>query len=67
MTVTETETRDLGALTGWRGDPDYFRFVELTEFDADAVLDVLHGRRLGVIFRGVIDPDTSAELVRRFW
>lgn len=59
--------RDLGTLTGWRGDPDYFSFVELTEFNADPVVDVLHGRRLGVIFRGVIDPAASAELVRRFW
>lgn len=62
-----TDTCGLGTLTGWRGDPDYFRFMELTTFDADPVLDVLHGRTLGVIFRGVIDPVASAELVRRFW
>ncbi|MBV9011083.1 MAG: hypothetical protein JO272_03355 [Pseudonocardiales bacterium] len=60
-------TRNLSKLTGWRGDLDYFSFVEFTEFDADPVLDVLRGRRLGVIFRGVIDPAASAELVRRFW
>lgn len=64
MTVTKTHGL---SLTGWRGDPDYFRFVESTQFDADAVLDILYGRRLGVIFRGVIDPDASTELVRRFW
>jgi hypothetical protein len=62
-----TVTQELGTVTGWRGDPDYFRFVELDEFDADPVLDVLHGRRLGVIFRGVIDPAASSELVRRFF
>lgn len=65
MTVLNT-TRDLASLTGWRGEPDYFRFVELDEFDADPVLDVLHGRQLGVIFRGVIDPTAATELVRRF-
>jgi hypothetical protein len=65
--MSMTDTRNLSKLTGWQGDPDYFYFTELTEFNADPVVDVLHGRRLGVIFRGVIDPAVSAELERRFW
>jgi hypothetical protein len=65
--MTATDTRDLSALTGWIGDREYFRFAELDHFDADPVVEVLHGRYLGVIFRGVIDPAASAELVRRFW
>ncbi|HZB48387.1 MAG TPA: hypothetical protein VE547_04785 [Mycobacteriales bacterium] len=63
MTATSAPAR----LTGWQGDPDYFRFVEHTELDPDAVLDVLHGRVLGVVFRSVIDRAAAAELVRRFW
>ncbi|QFZ20173.1 hypothetical protein [Saccharothrix syringae] len=70
MTHTEvpgTTGGRIAPLTGWRGDHDYFRFAELDRLDADAVLDVLLGRRLGVVFRGVIDAAASAELVRRFW
>jgi hypothetical protein len=54
-------------LTGWHGDPDYFRFDEYDRFDPDPVLDVLRGQVFGVIFRGVIDPAAAGELVRRFW
>lgn len=54
-------------LTGWHGDADYFRFLEFDHIEPDSVVEVLHGRVLGVLFRGVIDPAASAELVRRFW
>lgn len=57
----------LATITGWHGDPAYFRFAELTELDLDPVVDVLRGRLLGVIYRGVIDDSASSELVRRFW
>lgn len=67
--MTDTDLRGTARLplTGWHGDADYFRFLELDRLDTDVVVDVLRGRRLGVIFRGVIDPSASAELVRRFW
>lgn len=65
--MTTTSTSAPARLTGWRGDPRYFRFVEHDELDPDAVLDVLRGRVLGVVFRSVIDPAAAAELVRRFW
>lgn len=65
--IRGTPTAHLPILTGWQGDAGYFRFVERDRLDADAVVDVLRGEHLGVIFRGVIDPSASAELVRRFW
>jgi len=48
-------------------DPDFFRFEELPEFDPDRVIEVLRGRQLGVIFRGVIPPAVCAEMTSRFW
>lgn len=57
----------LRTVTGWQGSPDYFRFAELCDLNLDPVLDVLRGRLLGVVYRGVIDPAAAAELVRRFW
>ena len=65
--MTTTSTSAPVRLTGWHGAPRYFRFVELDEIDPDAVMDVLRGRVLGVVFRSVIDPAAAAELVRRFW
>jgi hypothetical protein len=65
--MTFAETRELGALTGWSGDENYFRIIESDHVDADLVLDVLRGKHLGVIFRDVIDRDAGTELVRRFW
>lgn len=62
-----TSPMQLRTVTGWRGDPDYFRFAEYQELDLDPVIEVLRGRLLGVIYRGVIDPAASRELVRRFW
>jgi hypothetical protein len=63
MTTSTTYER----LTGSQGDSDYFRFREYSELSADPVLDVLHGKVLGVIFRSVIDPEASRQLVERFW
>ncbi|MEU9082796.1 hypothetical protein [Streptomyces sp. NPDC048357] len=54
-------------LTGIRMDSDFFRFEERSEFDPDLVMDVLQGRRLGVIFRDVIPEDARKESVARFW
>jgi hypothetical protein len=54
-------------ITGVSMDPAFFRFDELTEFDPDRVLDVLQGRQLGVIFRGVIAPSVREEMTARFW
>jgi hypothetical protein len=54
-------------MTGWQGDADYFRFVECDTLDPDQIIEVLRGKVVGVIFRGVMDHNASQELVRRFW
>lgn len=54
-------------LNGRQADPEFFRFEERSELDYGLVLDVLHGRRLGVIFRDVIPPAARKELTERFW
>ncbi|MFD0579142.1 hypothetical protein [Dactylosporangium darangshiense] len=48
-------------------DPHFFRFDERSEFDPEPVLDVLQGRRLGVIFRDVIPPAVREDMTARFW
>jgi hypothetical protein len=63
-----TSTAPLERLTGWQGDPGYFRFEERTSLtDLSPVLQVLRGKLLGVVYRGVIDPAAAREIVRRFW
>jgi hypothetical protein len=54
-------------LTGWRGDAEYFRFREYHEYQPDAVVDVLRGRVAGVMFRGIVTPQTCAAIAERFW
>ncbi|MEU6540675.1 hypothetical protein [Streptomyces sp. NPDC047000] len=54
-------------LSGQQAGPEFFRFEERDELDYGLVLDVLHGRRLGVIFRDVIPPAARKELTERFW
>ncbi|NNJ05651.1 hypothetical protein HHX38_16115 [Streptomyces sp. PKU-MA01144] len=54
-------------ITGTRADAAFFRIAELSEFDPAAVLDVLQGRVLGIVFRRVIDSDVLTEFTRRFW
>ncbi|MGW3107999.1 hypothetical protein [Streptomyces sp. NPDC001100] len=54
-------------LSGQQADPEFFRFEERGELDYELVLDVLHGRRLGVIFRDVIPPAARKDLTQRFW
>jgi hypothetical protein len=57
----------IAPVTGVRMDQQFFHFDEYREFDPDPVLDVLQGRRLGVIFRGVIPPGVREEMTSRFW
>jgi hypothetical protein len=64
MTITPEATR---RLTGRQGDADFFRFAEYDTLVPDAVVDVLRGKILGVVFRGVIDDDARVEVLRRFW
>jgi len=64
---TATVERSYEPITGWQGDADYFRFIECDTLDPDRVIEVLQGKAVGVIFRGVMDRDASVELVRRFW
>lgn len=62
MTRNSTAT-----LEGWRGDQDYFTIRELSEFDPRHVVDVLHGEVAGVVFRGMVSPETCQQLCERFW
>ncbi|MFC6016176.1 hypothetical protein ACFP2T_08205 [Plantactinospora solaniradicis] len=54
-------------LTGVRMDRQFFRFEEYLEFDPALVVDVLQGRRFGVIFRDVIPVAAQKEMVAKFW
>jgi hypothetical protein len=48
-------------------DPHFFRFDERFDLDPALVVDVLQGRRFGVIFRGVIPVATQKEMAAKFW
>jgi hypothetical protein len=50
-----------------RTDPQFFRFDEFDAFDPSAVLDVLRGRRFGVMFRDIIPVATQKEMTAKFW
>lgn len=54
-------------LTGWSGDTNYFVFKEYPEFRPEVVVDVLRGATAGVIFRGMVAPQTCAAVADRFW
>ncbi|WP_327733452.1 hypothetical protein OG749_05780 [Streptomyces nojiriensis] len=53
-------------VTGWEGSKDYFRFIECEELRPSLVTDVLRGRYLGVVFRGVVPASTRQELITNF-
>jgi hypothetical protein len=55
------------SLTGARLDPQQFRFDERSEFDPALVIDVLQGRRLGVIFRDIIPAEAQRAIAAKFW
>ena len=57
----------VAGLTGWSGDEDYFQFREVAGFQPAAVLDVLRGSVLGVVFRGAIPLDRCAEVAKTFY
>ncbi|MFD7979008.1 ATP-grasp domain-containing protein [Streptomyces sp. NPDC059071] len=44
-----------------------FAFREYPRFTPEAVVDVLRGRVLGVVFRGVIPAEECARVTERFW
>ncbi|MDT8912016.1 hypothetical protein [Amycolatopsis sp. PS_44_ISF1] len=67
MTSTAQTQTTVEPVTGWSGSPDYFTVRECSGFDPRAVVDVLRGRTAGVMFRGMIDPQTCATLAGRFW
>lgn len=62
-----TESRQPKPVTGWIGDRDYFTFREYETFHPEAVLDILHGRVAGVMFRQMVSPEVCAEISARFW
>lgn len=53
-------------VTGWEGSEDYFRFVEHDEIFPSLVIDVLCGRYLGAVFRGVVGAGTRQALITNF-
>lgn len=53
-------------VTGWEGSAEYFRFVECDEVSPSRVVDVLCGRRLGTVFRGVVPTATREALIANF-
>lgn len=54
-------------VTGRVGDAQYFQFRELHHFRPKSIIDVLRGRTMGVVFRGVIPERTCTLLAERFW
>ncbi|WP_327367114.1 hypothetical protein [Streptomyces sp. NBC_01217] len=61
------QQQTMNKVSGLQADSEFFRFEERDELDYQLVLDVLHGRRLGVIFRNVIPSPARKELTDRFW
>ena len=53
-------------MSGWHGSPEYFHFVERNSFDPADIEDVLRGRKVGVIVRGIIPPQATDEILIRF-
>lgn len=52
---------------GWQGSGSYFRFIECDELRPYLAMDVLFGRQLGVVFRGVVPAGTRQEMISRFF
>lgn len=65
--VTPERPADILRATGWSGDPEYFTFREYDTFRPEAVVDILRGRSVGVVFRGMVGRETCDELSARFW
>jgi hypothetical protein len=59
--------RERPAVTGAHIAPERFQVDERTQLDPRLVVDVLQGRRFGVIFRGVIPVATQRAMTARFW
>lgn len=53
-------------VTGWKGSAEYFRFVECDEVSPSRAVDVLRGRYLGAVFRGVVPTVTRQALITNF-
>lgn len=53
-------------LTGWRGSRGYFQFIEADEIEPRIALDVLSGRQLGAVFRGVVPASVLKALIANF-
>jgi len=45
----------------------YFRFEERYAFDPEGIIEVLRGKYLGIIFRGVINTKSSDSMLQAFW
>jgi hypothetical protein len=54
-------------LTGTQAGVNRFHFEETDELDPELVIDVLQGRRLGIIFRDVIPRGIQERLTAKFW
>ncbi|MGB0843173.1 MAG: hypothetical protein ACPGVN_00350 [Alphaproteobacteria bacterium] len=58
---------NFNVLTGKSYERDAFQFIDTDNFDAQIVLDVLQGRRAGVIFRKQISDDECKTIKENFW
>jgi hypothetical protein len=64
--VTEP-TATTAPVTGTSGDADYFAIRRRDAYDAEAILDVVEGRSLGVVFPGFLPPEVCTEVASGFW
>lgn len=65
MSVSQRRTRSRG--TRWSGDNEYFFMPEYEGFEPNAVVDVLDGRYVGVVFHNFLEADACRAVNDRFW
>jgi hypothetical protein len=54
-------------ISGGVAADSYFRFEERYTFDPDGIIEVLRGKYLGIVFRGVIGTHSADSLLQAFW
>jgi hypothetical protein len=63
---TKTASIPRSQVTGTMAAKSYFRFEERNGFSPEEVIDVLHGKYLGVIYRDAVDPQVAASMLQEF-
>jgi hypothetical protein len=64
---TKTTSISHWQVTGATAPESYFRLEERHGFSPEEVIDVLHGKYLGVIYRDAVDPQVSTSMLQEFW